>query len=85
MLIHFSSHYWYPYAINEGWIPLVNKVCACFNNYPAKTTTEVVPSPAYISWAFEIYTNIFAVGWTTCIFFIIVAPSFVIKTYPFES
>lgn len=57
------------------------------------TTTEVVPSPASMSWALEISTNylwiriftIFATGCTTSIFLRIVAPSFVIRTSPLAS
>lgn len=71
-----------PSEIVVGWIPFSNKISQEWSKEPAKTATEVVPSPASISYAFEISTNIFAVGWTTSIYFKIVAPSFVINTFP---
>lgn len=40
-----------------GWIPFSNKDYAAFKSAPANMTTEVVPSPASISWALEISTN----------------------------
>lgn len=78
-------HFWNPSDTRLGWIPFSNKVSAAFKRAPAKTTTEVVPSPASTSWAFEIYTSILAVGWTTSIFWRIVAPSLVIRVYPLPS
>lgn len=48
---------WNPYEMMFGWIPLLSRDYAAFKRDPAKTTTEVVPSPAYTSWAFDIYTN----------------------------
>lgn len=68
-----------------GWMPLSSKPSQASNKAPANTTTEVVPSPASISYALEISTSILAVGWTTSIYLRIVAPSFVISTYPLES
>lgn len=49
---------WKPYETMLGWIPLSNKDSAAFNKAPARTTTDVVPSPASTSWAFEISTNL---------------------------
>ena len=40
-----------------GWIPFSNRSSQAFNKAPATTTTEVVPSPASISWALEISTS----------------------------
>lgn len=40
---------WKPYETMLGWIPLSNKDSAAFNKAPARTTTEVVPSPASTS------------------------------------
>ena len=40
-----------------GWIPLVSKAWHEFNNDPAITTTEVVPSPTSISCDFDKCTN----------------------------
>jgi|688.fasta_scaffold2589321_1 hypothetical protein len=74
-----------PSEIAAGWIPLFISSWAALSKAPAITTTDVVPSPASISYAFEISTSIFAIGWITSICFRIVAPSFVIKTLPFES
>jgi len=38
-----------PSAIYNGWSPLSIKSEACSNKAPAKTTTDVVPSPISIS------------------------------------
>jgi len=79
-----------------GWIPFCNNFSAADSKLPAMTTTEVVPSPASISCAWERWTNyvlsahgqrtstltIFAAGCTTCISFRIVAPSLVTVTLP---
>jgi hypothetical protein len=51
-----------------------------FNSDPHSTVTEVVPSPAAMSWLFASSTNILAAGCVTSILFRIVAPSFVIVT-----
>lgn len=48
---------WNPSETMLGWIPLSSKDSAAFSKAPAKTTTEVVPSPASTSWAFEISTS----------------------------
>ncbi len=37
-----------------GWIPLSSSDYAALSRAPANTTTDVVPSPAYTSCAFEI-------------------------------
>ena len=58
---------------------------ALFNNAPARTTAEVVPSPTSLSVVFAISTNIFAAGCCTSISLRMVAPSFVIVTSPRES
>ena len=52
-----SRAFWKPSDMMFGWIPLSRSDSAAFNKAPAKTTTEVVPSPAYTSCAFEISTN----------------------------
>jgi hypothetical protein len=52
-----SRALWKPYETIFGWIPLSNNDSAALSKAPARTTTEVVPSPASISWAFEISTN----------------------------
>jgi len=77
-----SKALWNPYEIIFGWIPLSKSDSAAFKSAPARTTTDVVPSPAYTSCAFEISTSIFAVGCTTSIFCKIVAPSLVISVSP---
>ena len=41
-----SSALWNPSDIMFGWIPLSRSDSAAFKKAPAKTTTEVVPSPA---------------------------------------
>lgn len=58
---------------------------ALFNNSAASITTDVVPSPTYESWSWANWTNKFAVGCSTYSFFNMVAPSFVIVTYPISS
>ena len=47
---------------------------------PHSTVTDVVPSPATMSWDLDSSTSIFAAGWDTSILFKIVAPSLVIVT-----
>ena len=51
-----------PSLIFNGWIPLSNNVNAYSNNFPAKTTTPVVPSPISASYDYDNSTNNFAVG-----------------------
>ena len=46
-----------PSDIMFGWIPFSRRYSAAFKSDPAKITTEVVPSPASTSWAFEISTS----------------------------
>ena len=41
-----------------GWIPFSKRDSAAFRSAPANITTDVVPSPASTSWAFEISTNL---------------------------
>mmetsp|Transcript_7573 Transcript_7573/g.11510 ORF Transcript_7573/g.11510 Transcript_7573/m.11510 type:complete len:222 (-) Transcript_7573:98-763(-) len=65
-----------------GWMPFSSSPPAALSRLPARTQTLVVPSPASMSWALEISTSIFAVGWNTCISERIVAPSLVIITSP---
>jgi len=48
---------WKESAIVVGWIPLAKSFSVAFKILPAKTTTEVVPSPASISWAADKSTN----------------------------
>jgi len=68
-----------------GCSPLSIRPVHLLSRAPAKTTTVVVPSPASTSYALLISTNILAVGWTTSIYFMIVAPSLDIKTAPLLS
>ena len=49
---------------------------------PQSTTTLVVPSPASMSCDLESSTSILAVGWKTCMWLMMVAPSFVMMTSP---
>ena len=51
----------------EGWMPRFRSCSAASRSDPAKTTTEVVPSPASASWAWLNSTNILAQGLTTFI------------------
>lgn len=48
---------WKDSDIAVGWIPRCNNFSAASNRAPAITTTEVVPSPASISWALDNSTN----------------------------
>ena len=45
-----------------GWTSCSKSDSACSNNEPAKTTTDVVPSPTSASVVFAISTNILAAG-----------------------
>lgn len=83
--IDFIKAMWNDSEIYVGWIPLSKRFYVASKRAPAMTTTLVVPSPASISCALLISTNILAVGWMSSICFIIVAPSLVIRTSPFES
>ena len=49
---------------------------------PQSTTTLVVPSPASMSCDLESSTSILAVGWKTCMWLMMVAPSLVMMTSP---
>lgn len=71
-----------PSEMAAGWIPLLRSSWHALRSAPAMTTTDVVPSPASISYALEISTSILAVGWMTSSLLKIVAPSFVIRTLP---
>jgi hypothetical protein len=44
-----SRAFWNPSETRFGWIPLSSKDSAALSKAPARTTTEVVPSPAYTS------------------------------------
>lgn len=43
-----------PSDIQVGWIPYSKRLYAASNKAPERTTTEVVPSPASMSYAFEL-------------------------------
>mmetsp|Transcript_55635 Transcript_55635/g.144646 ORF Transcript_55635/g.144646 Transcript_55635/m.144646 type:complete len:268 (+) Transcript_55635:991-1794(+) len=68
-----------------GWMPLASSRSAACSSAPAVTTTEVVPSPASTSWAFESSTIILAVGCVSFICCRMVAPSFEMITSPLGS
>ena len=55
--IHFKAHFWKDSEIIVGWIPFSSNFCAADNKLPAITTTDVVPSPASISCAFDNSTS----------------------------
>merc|ERR1719318_446276 len=76
----FTAAFWKLSEMVVGWIPLIRSLSAASRRLPAITTTEVVPSPASISWALLSSTNILAAGWTTFIWFRMVAPSLVMVT-----
>ncbi len=78
----FSALFLYPSTITVGWIFLFNNSSALSKSEPAKTTTDVVPSPTSLSTLLVISTIIFAAGCSTSISLRIVAPSFVIVTSP---
>ena len=52
-----SRAFWKPSDMMLGWMPLSRRDSAAFRKAPASTTTEVVPSPASTSWAFDISTS----------------------------
>ena len=52
----------YPSTIIVGWTSCSKSDSACSNSAPARTTTDVVPSPTSLSVDFEISTSIFAAG-----------------------
>mmetsp|Transcript_16168 Transcript_16168/g.39095 ORF Transcript_16168/g.39095 Transcript_16168/m.39095 type:complete len:243 (+) Transcript_16168:1121-1849(+) len=81
----FSAALKKPWVIFCGCSPFSRSFSAAVSRAPASTTTEVVPSPASISWDLDSSTNIFAVGWLTDICFRMVAPSLVMMTPPFPS
>mmetsp|Transcript_46781 Transcript_46781/g.106181 ORF Transcript_46781/g.106181 Transcript_46781/m.106181 type:complete len:261 (-) Transcript_46781:51-833(-) len=68
-----------------GWMPFERRRSAACSSAPAMTTTEVVPSPASTSCAFESSTIIFAVGWVSFICCRMVAPSLEMRTSPLGS
>ena len=61
-------HTWNESEMMEGWIPLARSCSAASRRDPAKTQTDVVPSPASASWAWLSSTNILAQGLTTFIY-----------------
>lgn len=73
---------WKASEMTEGWMPLPRSLSAAPSKLPQMTTTEVVPSPASMSWAVERLTSIFAVGCITDMLFSMVLPSFVIIVSP---
>eukprot|EP01139_Manchomonas_bermudensis_P020006 Amastigsp_a677667_92.p3 type:complete len:282 gc:universal Amastigsp_a677667_92:787-1632(+) len=77
-----SQAIWKPCAIVDGWMPFSSRVSDCWSSAPARTTTDVVPSPASTSCARDTSTSILATGCTTAIFERIVAPSLVMITSP---
>ena len=103
--------FWNDWAMVVGWIPEISDFTRFYDfnsipwarsfsaaprREPARTTTDVVPSPASISWAAESSTNyssalwnnhgeehtIRAAGCKTAMCFRIVAPSLVMTTSP---
>lgn len=52
-----SAALWNDSDIAVGWMPRCSNFSAASNRAPAITTTEVVPSPASISWALDNSTN----------------------------
>mmetsp|Transcript_5574 Transcript_5574/g.18892 ORF Transcript_5574/g.18892 Transcript_5574/m.18892 type:complete len:266 (-) Transcript_5574:7-804(-) len=65
-----------------GCTPFSRSFCAASRIAPQSTVTEVVPSPASVSWAFARSTSILAAGWLTSILSRMVAPSLVMMTSP---
>ena len=63
-----------------GCTPRVSSETHLLRSEPHSTVTDVVPSPATMSWDLDSSTSIFAAGWDTSILFKIVAPSLVIVT-----
>mmetsp|Transcript_11208 Transcript_11208/g.18960 ORF Transcript_11208/g.18960 Transcript_11208/m.18960 type:complete len:223 (-) Transcript_11208:49-717(-) len=74
--------FWKDSATTVGLMPFLNRGPHAPSRDPASTTTDVVPSPASMSCAFDRSTIIFPAGWTSFICFMMVAPSFVIVTSP---
>ncbi len=72
-----------PSEILVGCIPYSRRLCAASRSAPESMTTDVVPSPASMSYAFEVCISSFAAGWKTWRFFNIVAPSLVTMSSPF--
>jgi hypothetical protein len=73
---------WNDSEMTEGWMPLVSNLSAAPSRLPQITTTEVVPSPASTSWAFDSWTSILAVGCITDMLLSMVLPSFVMMVSP---
>mmetsp|Transcript_27861 Transcript_27861/g.66341 ORF Transcript_27861/g.66341 Transcript_27861/m.66341 type:complete len:277 (-) Transcript_27861:149-979(-) len=80
--VHSSAALWNDPATMAGCIPLARRPEQASRSAPARTTTDVVPSPASTSWLWLHSTSILAAGWSTFIFERIVAPSFEIRTSP---
>lgn len=72
-----------PSDILVGWIPYSRRLCAASKRAPDSMTTDVVPSPASISYALEVWISNLAAGWKTYRFLRIVAPSLVTISSPF--
>mmetsp|Transcript_14034 Transcript_14034/g.47391 ORF Transcript_14034/g.47391 Transcript_14034/m.47391 type:complete len:233 (+) Transcript_14034:967-1665(+) len=68
--------------MSVGWMPLLSSSEQACSSAPAMTHTDVVPSPASMSWDLDSCTSICAVGWNTCSWLRIVAPSLVMSTSP---
>ncbi len=66
-----------PETITIGWTPLSKSSSARSSRAPARTTTEVVPSPTPVSVALETSTRILAAGCWMAMSFSMVAPSLV--------
>ena len=79
------THSWNASVIAVGWMPFSSRFEHWFNSEPASTVTDVVPSPASISCERASSTSILAVGWNTCMWDRMVAPSLVIMTSPLPS
>ncbi len=71
---------WKHSAMVVGWMPLRKRSWAAPKKEPANTTTDVVPSPASMSWAADRSTSILAAGWRTDMCFRMVAPSLEMMT-----
>merc|ERR1719322_386822 len=81
----FSEAFWNASEMSVGWMPLFRSFSEASSSEPASTTTDVVPSPASMSWALDKYTSILAAGCMTFIWSRMVAPSLVIVTPPLAS
>mmetsp|Transcript_94239 Transcript_94239/g.228829 ORF Transcript_94239/g.228829 Transcript_94239/m.228829 type:complete len:201 (-) Transcript_94239:101-703(-) len=68
-----------------GCTPRVSSETHLLRSEPHSTVTDVVPSPATMSWDLDSSTSIFAVGWNTCMWLRIVAPSLVMITSPLSA